>query len=102
LGNPAAFREQLERAGAEVVHWTQFPDHHEPTLGELNEAITAACGMEAEAILVTEKDAVKLPPLMRPLPFYSLRVRIVLDDEAGFFAQALRVASSQVAPQVAS
>ena len=62
----------MERAGADVVHWTQFPDHHEPTLGELNEAITSACGMEAEAIVVTEKDAVKLPPVMRPLPFFSL------------------------------
>jgi tetraacyldisaccharide 4'-kinase len=91
LGSPASFREQLERAGANVVHWTEFPDHHEPTLGELNEVITSACAMEAEAIVVTEKDAVKIPPLMRPIPFYALRVRMSLDDEASFFAQALRV-----------
>jgi tetraacyldisaccharide 4'-kinase len=90
LGNPAAFREQLERADAEVVHWTEFPDHHEPTLGELNEAITAACANEAEAIIVTEKDAVKIPPLMRPIPFYALQVRMAVDDEAAFQTLALK------------
>lgn len=91
LGNPTSFGEQIVRAGGEIVHFAGFPDHHEPTMGELNDVITAACGMEAEAILVTEKDAVKLPPLMRPLPFYVLRVRMVLDDEPGFFALAMRV-----------
>jgi tetraacyldisaccharide 4'-kinase len=89
LGNPGAFRDQLERAGAEVVHWTEFPDHHEPNLGELNDAITAACAMEAEAVIVTEKDAVKLPPLMRPIPFFALQVRMAIDDESSFFARTL-------------
>jgi tetraacyldisaccharide 4'-kinase len=91
LGNPQNFRTQLELEGAEVLHFTEFPDHHEPTLGELNDTITTACGLEAEAIIVSDKDAVKLPPLMRPIPFYSLRVRLALDDESGFFARALAV-----------
>jgi tetraacyldisaccharide 4'-kinase len=91
LGSPGGFREQLERAGAEVVHWTVFPDHHAATVGELNEIIAGACGAGAEAIVVTEKDAVKLPPLGRPLTFYALRARLHLDDEPAFFALALGV-----------
>jgi tetraacyldisaccharide 4'-kinase len=90
LGSPASFREQLERAEAQIVHWKEFPDHHEPTMGELNEFITAACGNEADAIIVTDKDAVKLPPLMRPLPFYALEMRISLSDEQNFLALVLR------------
>jgi tetraacyldisaccharide 4'-kinase len=91
LGNPQGFVEQLEQAGAEVVDWTAFPDHHEPTMGELNGLIADACEKGAEAVVVTEKDAVKLPPLGRPLPFYALIVRQQVDDEAGFLACLLRV-----------
>jgi tetraacyldisaccharide 4'-kinase len=86
LGNPQGFAEQLQQAGATVVDWTVFPDHHEPTMGELNEVIARGCEKGAEAVIVTEKDAVKLPPLGRPLPFYALIVRQQLDDEAGFAA----------------
>jgi len=91
LGNPAGFEEQLERAGATLVHRVRLPDHQEATMGELNEIIAASCAHGAEAIVVTEKDAVKLPPLGRPLPFYALVARQRLDDEAAFFAQVLRV-----------
>jgi tetraacyldisaccharide 4''-kinase len=94
LGSPASFREQLEQAGAKIVHWKEFPDHHEPTMGELNEFITSACGSEAEAIVVTDKDAVKLPPLMRPLPFYALEMRISVSDEAEFLDHVLRALNS--------
>jgi tetraacyldisaccharide 4'-kinase len=90
LGNPAGFREQLERSGADIIHWVVFPDHHAPTMGELNEVIAAACERGAEAIIVTEKDAVKLPPLGRPLTFYALKARMRINDEADFFALVLK------------
>jgi len=93
LGNPARFEEQLEQAGAALIHRVRFPDHHAPTMGELNAIIQEACAKQAEAIIVTEKDAVKLPPLGRPLPFYALVARLRVDDEAAFFAQILKVLS---------
>jgi tetraacyldisaccharide 4'-kinase len=89
LGNPAAFEEQLVRAGAELVHAVRMKDHVAPTKADLDALIWDACAKGAEAIVVTEKDAVKLPPLGRPLPFYALVVRQRLDDEAAFFAQLL-------------
>lgn len=91
LGNPTGFEEQLERAGAALVHRARFPDHHAPTIGELNDLIAEACAQNAEAVVVTEKDAVKLPPLGRPLPFYALVVRQKVEDETAFFMQILRV-----------
>lgn len=90
LGNPAAFEEQLRLAGAEVVHAVRMDDHHVPTMGDLDALIAEACAMGAEAVVVSEKDAVKLPPLGRPLSFYALVVRQQIEDEAAFFAQILR------------
>ncbi|MCC6730791.1 MAG: tetraacyldisaccharide 4'-kinase [Chthonomonadales bacterium] len=92
LGNPEAFEEQARRAGGRLVHAARLPDHHAATLAELNEAIAAAQAAGAEAILVSEKDAVKLPPLNRPLPFYALIARLRLDNEAAFFARVLEAA----------
>lgn len=89
LGNPALFEAQLERAGAELVCRFRFPDHYSPTMGELQKMIADACTHGAEAIIVSEKDAVKLPPLGRPIPFYALVARLRLDDESSFFARVL-------------
>lgn len=91
LGNPSAFEEQLVQAGAELVHAVRMPDHHAATMGDLNSLVADACAKGAEAVIVTQKDAVKLPPLGRPLTFYALVVRQQLDDESAFFAQVLKV-----------
>jgi tetraacyldisaccharide 4'-kinase len=93
LGNPEGFERQLARAGAEIVHKTRFPDHYTPTMGDLNSAIENAVANQAEAIIVTEKDAVKLPPLGRPLPFYAMEVTLQVNDGAAFNAAILRAAA---------
>ncbi|MEP6757386.1 MAG: tetraacyldisaccharide 4'-kinase [Chthonomonadales bacterium] len=84
LGNPEGFREQLMEAGAEIVHWQAFPDHHALTMAELQGFLEQSASAGAEAVIVTDKDGVKLPPIMRPLPIYSLRARMVLQDEEEF------------------
>ena len=84
IGNPGSFAAQVRMSGAEALHHAAFPDHHELTGGELQQVIEKACSVNAEAVIVTEKDAVKLPPIMRPIPFYSLAVEMVISDEARF------------------
>ena len=84
LGNPEGFQGQLTELGAEVVHWHAFPDHHNLTMGELQQFLEQAASVGAEAVIVTDKDGVKLPPVMRPLPIYTLRARMILNDEEGF------------------
>lgn len=93
LGNPAGFEAQVERMGAVLVQRGRLPDHHVPTMGELNAFLAQACAKRAEAVIVSEKDAVKLPPLARPLPFYALVARLRIDNEAAFFACILRALS---------
>ena len=59
IGDPAAFLRQLERAGA-LVHPHVFADHHHFTSDEI--AALAAAGRDADLVVCTLKDAVKLGP----------------------------------------
>ena len=62
-----------------MVHRKRFADHHRYTQQEILDAINAARDRGAEAIVTTEKDAVRLPLLeRRDLPVYFLRVEIEL------------------------
>jgi len=68
VGNPASFEQLLTHLGADVIGTRVFPDHHayQP---EDWAAVGGALGdAEADAIVVTEKDAVKLPPPPAGLP----------------------------------
>jgi tetraacyldisaccharide 4'-kinase len=86
LGNPEAFEAQVAACGAEIVSNSRFPDHHSVNLAELNALIEEACATSAEAVIVSEKDAVKLPPLGRPLPFLALCVDLKIDKERELLA----------------
>ena len=76
---PAGFERELENLGARLVHRTQFADHHRYTQQEIIEVINSARDNGAEAVITTEKDAVRFPRLDRSdLPIYFLRVDIEL------------------------
>jgi tetraacyldisaccharide 4'-kinase len=61
IGNPAAFRHTLSTVGCEVVLWREFPDHHAYGETELAELEQAAAAENADAMVCTHKDLVKLP-----------------------------------------
>lgn len=60
IGNPAAFHARLERLGARVCGRRSFPDHHAYAEEDLLRVVEAARGAGAEAIVCTQKDAVKI------------------------------------------
>ncbi|MCD6361368.1 MAG: tetraacyldisaccharide 4'-kinase, partial [Armatimonadetes bacterium] len=68
LGNPAAFEGTLLSLGAEVAVSLAYDDHHHYSGEDCRRIHQAAVAHEAECIVVTEKDAVKLPPLSRDAP----------------------------------
>lgn len=83
IGNPASFEQTLANAGADVIESFRFPDHHEYTPEEIEDAIEQAVRQGAEAIATTEKDAVKLPKLQessKRLPVYVVTVEVVMQD----------------------
>ena len=79
IAAPRGFEESLERLGGELVHRKRFADHHRYTQQELLDMINASRDRGAEAIVTTEKDAVRFPWIeRRDLPLYFLRVEIEL------------------------
>lgn len=75
IGNPGAFERMLAQVGAVVVGQAQFPDHHAYRAGEVREALHHRAG-NADLVVTTEKDAVRLPLDCRDLPIWVLSVHL--------------------------
>ena len=76
LGNPGSFRRTLESAGADVVKFRAFPDHHAYRPAEARQIEVEAQEFMAGALVTTEKDATKLDASAFRLPVASLRVEL--------------------------
>lgn len=59
LGNPEAFRRTVASV-AKVVGHSRFADHHDYTLQNIEDVLEEFAASQADFILTTEKDAVKL------------------------------------------
>jgi len=86
LGNPASFEETLSTLGADLAVCTRLHDHQAVTTGDLETIFAEACAAGAEAIVTTEKDAVKLPSIPGSLPLLELRAAMKVEDENQFLA----------------
>lgn len=81
LGRPASFEASLAALGAKVRPW-RFKDHHAFGLGDLLAPVS-----DADAIVTTAKDAVRLPAHWRPaLPVWVLRVEARVSPSRQFWA----------------
>jgi len=83
---PAGFEGELERRGARLIDRHRFADHHRYSQQEIIDIINRAKARRAQAVLTTEKDAVRFPRLDRcDVPVYFLRVDIeILSGEEDF------------------
>lgn len=61
IAQPARFRRQLQRLGAEVVRFAAFADHHPYRERELSR-LHAIAGRDRLILVTTAKDAMRLPP----------------------------------------
>jgi tetraacyldisaccharide 4'-kinase len=76
VGNPEAFRRTLEDAGAQVVKFRAFDDHHRYRPEDLRRINAEAQEFMAESAITTEKDATKLNAEGFELPLFALRIEI--------------------------
>jgi tetraacyldisaccharide 4'-kinase len=60
VGNPAGFRHTLDTCGYRVAGWREFPDHHAYPPHNVAALAAWADGLQADAVLCTQKDLVKL------------------------------------------
>ncbi len=77
IARPESFESGLRALGAEVVYFRHFADHHRFNQDEVLNALERTRARAARFLVVTEKDAVRLPRVERPLvPIYFLRMEI--------------------------
>ena len=78
IGNPVSFRKSIENLGAELAGFRVFPDHHVYTPSELQELNAAAQSMKPDAIVITQKDRVKIGNNLGiwDFPVWTLKIEI--------------------------
>ena len=94
IGNPASFERTLRDLGAEIVAGLRYPDHHDYTIIEMEDILRQADSFAAQMIIVTEKDAVKIPDEVAReswrIPIYVISVEVQFQAGAQEFKALLR------------
>jgi len=65
IARPEGFALSLQAAGCGIVDTVAFADHQPYTSREIIDLLTLAKKLNASGFITTEKDAVKLPPVLR-------------------------------------
>src|SRR5436190_10178019 len=91
IAQPESFEQSLVKLGAELVYAKRYADHHRFTQQEVLNAINRSKKRQAEAIITTQKDAVRFPKLdRRDLPIFFMRVEIKIVSGANDFQDCVR------------
>ncbi len=87
---PQGFESSLESLGAILAERVRFADHHRYSQQEIIDVVNRARELSADAVLTTEKDAVRIPRLERcDVPIYYLRVDVEILSGADDFHQCI-------------
>lgn len=88
IAQPESFARTLtEATGAQIVRHLARPDHAWLGPETVAEARNMAAALGADALVMTEKDAVKWPEnAAGEFPVYALRIEACVEDEARFLA----------------
>ena len=86
IASPKGFENSLRHLGAKVVWCERYADHHRYDSSEILYALNRTADMGCDALVTTEKDAVRFPRFETvPVKCLYLRIAIdVLDGEKSF------------------
>jgi tetraacyldisaccharide 4'-kinase len=91
IGNPQAFSEDLLQLGIVIAAENFFDDHHAYTEEEFNQTLQLAREVGAEAIITTEKDAVRLSSFKHvDMPIYAAQLELQSEEEVRLKSFLLR------------
>lgn len=91
IAKPESFEAFLKEYGANIVHTARYADHHRYTEQQILDFVNQAKAAGAEMIVTTEKDAVRIPRILREdINFYFLRVEIDILSGQENFDQCIR------------
>jgi tetraacyldisaccharide 4'-kinase len=87
---PESFEDFLENLGGHIVYRERFADHHRFRQQEIIDFINSSKKANADFIVTTEKDAVRMPRLdRRDIPVYFMRVEIDIISGKESFDQCI-------------
>jgi len=92
IARPESFPRMLAAQGYEPMDTVVFPDHHAYDDGDIHRLLDRARQVEANGFVTTEKDAVKLTPILRDRlevmgPVVVARLSVELQDEQESLSQ---------------
>jgi tetraacyldisaccharide 4'-kinase len=74
---PESFESALASLGAEIELTQSYADHHRYSLKEIERFVRRCARRNVDAVITTEKDAVRIPRIMNPeVPILYMRVEI--------------------------
>ena len=82
IASPRGFEDSLRRLGAKVVWCERYADHHRYDASEVLYALNRTADMGADALVTTEKDAVRFPRF-EATPVRCLYLRIAIEIISG-------------------
>ena len=99
---PQSFEGFLRGYGAELVECVRYADHHRYATQEVINVVNRAADLGCDAVITTEKDAVRFPRLASvAVPVYYLRIEIEILKGAENFHEAVRHICFKPKPRVA-
>lgn len=82
IGTPDAFFQELTELGARVLEAVPYPDHHPFTRADVEQLERWAGLMNAQALVTTEKDGIRLAPFLPArFPVLALRIEMAVVDD---------------------
>lgn len=77
IASPKSFEQSLEKLGSTILKRWRFADHHRFPQQEVIDIVNEAQALGADAVITTEKDAVRMPRIDRcAVPVYYVRIEV--------------------------
>ena len=93
IGNPSSFEQNVSGCGLEILEAIRYPDHHDYGMLEMQYIGERAAELQADALITTGKDAVKIPTefiyFNRDVPLYVMNMDIMVTKNEETFDKIL-------------
>lgn len=90
IAAPMGFEKSVTKMGGRILSRERYPDHYRYKAQDIIDVINEADELGVDAILTTEKDAVRLPRLEYPkVPIYYMRMDIEITKGFDNFRQCI-------------
>ena len=76
IGDNSGFKKTIKKIGANIVGHSKFLDHHKFKTSDLQKVQNDAKKFNANYIITTEKDLVKIPDINLKIPVYALKTEM--------------------------